>query len=140
MTRRRRELPPCPSILPALCGGASPQLKLARLLLAQMPDQATFTRCLQAIRMSDSIHGPLALHWMFTTLARAVPPGKERVFYLEQADIVKNEAVLMRRLKGGWSNFGVDDPWDVVHPPKEPWLPRYHSEPILRPFMIFISF
>ena len=129
MPRRRRELPQCPSTLPASCGNASPQLKLARLLLAQMPDEATFNRRLRAIRMSDSIQGPLALHWMFSTLARAMPPGKDRIFFLEQADIVKNEAVLMRRLKKGWSQFGVSDPWYVVHPEKEQWLPRYHSEP-----------
>ena len=97
-----------------------------------MPDEATFNRRLRSIRMSDSIQGPLALHWMFSTLARAMPPGKDRIFFLEQADIVMEDAVVMRMLKKGWSQLGVDDPWFVVHPEKEPSMPRYYSEPRLR--------
>ena len=124
----------CLSTPPALCSNASPQLRLARLLLAQARqlDAATMSRRLRAIRASDPIQGPLAVHWLLTTLARMTPAGKDRIFFLEQADIVKEEEVVMRKLRKGWSQYGVSDPWFVVHPWKEPWLPRYHSAPALR--------
>ena len=54
--------------------------------------------------------------------------GRTGAFFLENADIVMEEAVVMRRLRKCWSQFGEDDSWFV----KEPQLPRYHSEPILR--------
>ena len=89
------------------------------------------SRRLRAIRASDPIQGPLAVHWLLTTLARMTPAGKDRIFFLEQADIVKEEEVVMRKLRKGWSQYGVSDPWFVVHPWKEPWLPRYNSAPAL---------
>ena len=111
----------------------SPQRRLARLLLLQMPrlDQATFTRRMEAIRRSDPVAGNLALHWLLSTLARQ-SHGIMRVILLKQAETCMKEAVVMRELRKGWSQFGVSDPWFVVHPPAEPWLPRYNSEPILQ--------
>ena len=41
----------------------------------------------------------------------------------EQADVVKEEAVLMRKVRRGWSQFGVDDPWFVVHSREAPMSP-----------------
>ena len=90
------------------------------------------SRRLRAIRASDPIQGPLAVHWLLMTLARMTPAGKDRIFFLEQADIVKEEEVVMRKLRKGWPQYGVSDPWFVVHPWKEPWLPRYNSAPALR--------
>ena len=58
-------------------------------------------------------------------------PGPRRAAWAGQAvlpgnaNLVKEDAVLMRKLRKGWSPLG-EDPWLVVHPPKEPWLPRYH--------------
>ena len=37
----------------------------------------------------------------------------------------------MRRIRKGWQQFGVDDPWWVVHSPRRQWIPRFHSEPDL---------
>ena len=88
------------------------------------------SRRLRAIRASDPIQGPLAVHWLLTTLARMTPAGKDRIFFLEQADIVKDEEVAMRKLRKGWSQYGVTDPWFVV-PEMELWLPRYNSAPAL---------
>ena len=101
------------------------------MLLAELPDEATFHRRLRGIHLSDSIQGPLAVQWMLSTLARAMPPGKDQILVLQQMAIVTAELRLMRRLKAGWSEFGVDHPWDAVPPQQEAWLPRYHSEPIL---------
>ena len=100
MPRRPRPSQPCLSTPPPLCSSASPQLKLARLLLlqARQLDGATLNRRLRAIRASDPIQGPLAVHWLLMTLARMTPAGKDRIFFLEQADIVKEEAVAMRKL------------------------------------------
>ena len=110
----------------------SPQRRLARLLLVQLPtlDQATFTRRLEGIRRSDPVEGALAASWLVSSLARRLK-GRERLQMLEQADILTEEAVVMRKLRKGWSQYGVPDPWFVVHPWKEPWLPRYHSAPAL---------
>ena len=43
----------------------------------------------------------------------------ERVAYERdsaRAGSSAEEAAVMRKIKGGWSKFGVDDPWFVVHP------------------------
>ena len=68
---------------------------------------------------------------MANTMANSAPYGKDRRFMLEQADLFLEESCVMRKIEKGWKQFNVEDPWDVVHPPKIPWLPRYHSEPIL---------
>ena len=79
----------------------SPHLKVARLLLIQMQkmDEKEFKRRLRALRASDPVEGPLALHWLFSAIARAAPPGKDRIFFLEQADVVMEEAVAMRKIR-----------------------------------------
>ena len=111
---------------------ASPQLKVARLLLRQMGkmDREEFKRRLQALRVSDLVEGPLALHWLFSAIARAAPPGKDRIFFLEQADVVMEEAVAMRKIRKGHSQYGMA-PWDVVHHKPPVSIPRYHSCPTL---------
>ena len=109
----------------------SPQRRLARLLLVQLPtlDQATFTRRLEGIRRSDPVQGAQAASWLLSSLARPLK-GRERRQMLEQADLLTEEAAVMRRLRKGWSQYGVTDPWFVVHPVRQPWLPRYHSAPM----------
>ena len=60
-------------------------------------------------------------------MARRVPEGGG--FLREQADALMEECCTnrfaLRRLRKG------PDPWLLVYPPKEPWIPRYHSEPNL---------
>ena len=111
---------------------ASPQLKVARLLFRQMPklDSNEFQRRLRALRASDLVEGPLALHWLFSAVARVAGPGKDRIFFLEQADIVMEEAIAMRKLRKGHGQYGMT-PWEVVHWTPPPQLPRYHSCPCL---------
>ena len=75
------------------------------MLLAGLPGEATFNRRLRGIHLSDSIQGPLAVQWMQSTLARAMPPGKDQILVLQQMAIVTAELRLMRRLKAGWSKF-----------------------------------
>ena len=118
------------SILWQGCATDSPQRRLARLLLVELPtlDQATFTRRLEGIRRSDPVEGNLAASWLASSLARRLR-GRERRQMLEQADILAGEAVVMRRLRKGWSQGGVTDPWFIVHPERQPWVPRYHSAP-----------
>ena len=121
------------SILWQGCAADSPQRRLARLLLVQLPtlDQATVTRRLEGIRRSDPIQGPVAASWLLSSLARRLK-GRERRYLLEQADIQMEDAVAMRKVRKGWSQYGVTDPWFVVHPERQPWLPRYHSAPVTR--------
>ena len=110
----------------------TPQVKMARLLLAQMPklDRQGFKKRLQIIRNSDLVEGPKALHWLFSAIARGLGPGKDRIFFLEQADVVMEEAMAMRKLKKGYSQYEMS-PWDVVHWQPPGWIPRYHSCPLL---------
>ena len=119
-------------VAPPLCANASPQLRLARLLLNQMHtlSHRECKRRLQALRASDQVKGPLALNWLFSALARRCGPGKDRVFFLEQADIVMEEAIAMRKVKKGHSQYGLT-PWEVVHWKPPAWLPRYDSCPVL---------
>ena len=119
------------SILSQCSKADSPQRRLARLLLVQLPtlDQATFTRRLEGIRRSDPVEGNLAASWLASSLARRLR-GRERRYLLEQADIQMEDAVAMRKVRKGWSQYGVTDPWFVVHPVREPWLPRYNSAPV----------
>ena len=121
------------SILLQGCKSDSPQRQLARLLLVQLPtlDQATFTRRLNGIRLSDPVQGSQAASWLLSSLARRMT-GRERRYLLEQAALLTEEAAVMRRLRKGWSQCGVTDPWFVVHPERQPWLPRYHSAPVMR--------
>ena len=74
------------------------------------------SRRLRAIRASDPIQGPLAVHWLLTTLARMTPAGKDRIFFLEQADVIREDSATMRELHKGWSQYGVTDPWFAVYP------------------------
>ena len=76
------------------------------------------------------MQGPLALSWLMRSLARRMR-GRDRRQMLEQADILAEEALVMRKLRKSWSQSGVTDPWLVVYPEREPCLPRYLPEPAL---------
>ena len=110
---------------------ASPQLIQARELLKTLPsNREAFIRHLKKMKSEDPIHGPMNLHWCFSALARALPPGTGQDYFLEVAKTSLREGVAMRRLRQGWEQFGRS-PWEVVHHRPEPWIPRYHSEPTL---------
>ena len=120
--------------MPALHPEASPQLKQARALLALLPrlNEQQVTRAFQKLRQTCPVEGNRACSWLLNVMASNAPPGKDRIFLREQADILMEDCCVSRKLRKGWLRFGVDDPWWVVHPPQEPWLPRYSSEPLLR--------
>ena len=100
-------------------------------LLPQL-DEECWTLAVKKLREWDQVEGPRACAWLFNGLARQVKPGKDRIYLRNQADILAQEAVGMRRIRKGWQQFGVDDPWWVVHEPRREWIPRYHSEPALK--------
>ena len=114
---------------------ASPELKRARALLALMPklDEARWTQAVKTLYRSERIEGARAVSWLLNVLASQTPGGQDRIWLRTQADLAMEDSCQQRRLRKGWRQFGEDDPWWVVHePPKEPWLPRYNSEPALR--------
>ena len=124
-----------PGCVPRLHADASPQLKKARALLALLPklDEARWTQALKTLYRSDREEGPRATSWLLNVLASQTPGGPERIWLRTQADNAMEECCQQRRLRKGWQQYGVDDPWWVVHDlPKEPWLPRYNSAPTLR--------
>ena len=109
---------------------ATSQLKMAHALLHLLPklDGPRWLRALQMLRSTDQVEGPRACAWLLNTMARRVPDGR---FLRAEADILMEECCTMRRIRKGWRQLG-DDPWLIVHPPKDPWLPRYNSEPSIR--------
>ncbi len=115
------------------CKDAAVQVRLARLFLTQINsiDRATFQRRLKVIRASGPIQAPLALHWLLSALGRFAKPGEQRQFFLEQADIAMEDAVVLRKLRRGWSQFGVSDPWLAVFPERTPWQSVIHIDVIL---------
>ena len=121
--------------VPRLAAEASPELKRARALLALMPklDEARWTQAFKTLYRSEQVEGPRAVSWLLNVLASQAPGGADRLWLRAQADVAMEESCQQRRLRKGWRQFGEDDAWWVVHdPPKEPWLPRYNSEPALR--------
>ena len=118
-------LPPAPAT-------ASPQLRRARELLTTLPrNKEDFIRHLKKMRAEDPVQGPLNLHWCFSALARALPHGTGRDFFLKMAETSLREGVTMRKLRQGWGQYGLE-PWDVVNHKPEPQMARYNSAPTLR--------
>ena len=101
-------------------------------LLPQMPQSEWERRCRQLYR-THSVEGPEAVAWGLKLMATIHPPGKDRITILEQMDQARNDAAIMRKIQKGWQQYGFEDPWWVVHHKPEKQLPRYHSEPILKP-------
>ena len=124
LARACATLPPAPAT-------ASPQLRRARELLTTLPsNKEDFIRHLKQMRAEDPVQGPLNLHWCFSALARALPPGTGQDYFLRVAETSLREAMAMRKLRQGWGQYGMQ-PFDVVHHKAEPQLARYNSEPIL---------
>ena len=124
-----------PGSVPRLHAEASPELKRARALLALMPqlDEARWTKALKTLYRSERIEGPRAVSWLLNVLASQAPGGQDRLWLRAQADTAMEDSCQQRRLRKGWQQFGVDDPWWAVHdPPKAPWLARYNSEPCVK--------
>ena len=94
-------------------------------------NKEAFIRHLKEMRGEDPVQGNLNLHWCFSALARALPPGTGRDYFLRMAETSLREAVAMRRLRQGWEKYGRE-PWDVVHHKPEPQVARYNSAPTLR--------
>ena len=63
-------------------------------------------------------------------IANSTCAGKDRNFLLNEADKAMNDASAMKRVRKGWTQFGEEDPWFVVHPGKEKQMARYNSNPL----------
>ena len=109
----------------------SKQKRLMALILLKMNTitKEQFEKRMAAVYSSDAVLGPLAIAFAMRAMATRYPPGKDRNFFLEQMDAAENDAAAMKRVRKGWQAFGVTDPWFVVYPEKQPWLPRYNSWP-----------
>ena len=90
-----------------------------------------FIRQIKTMHTEHPVQGPLNLHWCFSALARALPPGTGQEYFQKVAETSLREAVTMRRVRQGWEKYQMT-PWEVVHHKPEPQLARYCSEPILR--------
>ena len=113
------------------------------ILLRLLPtiQKKEFERRMRQLYATDSVEGPEAVVWGLRMMATKCEPGEQRRFFLEQMDMAKNDAANMRRIKKGWLQYGVTDPWWVVHHSgyaggpdgrtESKQVPRYNSEPIL---------
>ena len=120
------------SKVPALHSGASPQLKQARALLALLPrlDEQQMTRAFHKLRQTCPVEGNRACSWLLNVLASQAPPGRDRIFLREQADIVMEDCCVSRRLREGWQQYGLPSVYDVLEHPSFPrQVPRFHSAP-----------
>jgi hypothetical protein len=94
-------------------------------------DKKSFNRQIKGLYESHSINGPLAVGWGMKMMATQSEPGEGRDFFLGEMYKCEEDANLMTRIKKGWSQYNVDDPWWVVHQKPEQQIARYNSEPIL---------
>ena len=103
------------------------------LLLRLLPKltRRQFEYRLRQLYFTDSVDGPEAVASGLEFMAYKAPPGPDRRFFLEQMDNARDDAAIMRRIRKGWLQYGVTDPWWVVHGSESKQLPRYNSEPIL---------
>ena len=113
---------------------ASKQKKCMALILRLLPtiQKKEFERRMRQLYNTDSVEGPEAVAWGMHIMAMKCESGTQRNFFLEQMDLARDDAALMRRIQKGWQQFGVTDPWWVVHDNCNAQLPRYNSEPILQ--------
>ena len=111
---------------------ASKQRRCMAILLRLLPtiQKKEFARRMRQLYATDSVEGPEAVAWGLKILASKCE-GKHRRFFLEQMDHARNDAAIMRRIRKGWLQYCVTDPWWVVHGSESKQLPRYNSEPIL---------
>ena len=63
-------------------------------------------------------------------MGEITPAGKERRFYLTEADKALDDAAIMKKIAKGWSAFG-EHPWWVVHGKPEKQMARYNSDSVL---------
>ena len=110
---------------------ASKQVRLMALLLTQLHNlkREDFEKRMKAVYLSDALSGPRAIAWSMKVMATRCEPGPHRNFFLNQMRAAENDAAIMMRVRAGWRNFGVSDPWDVVYPEKLPQIARYNSGP-----------
>ena len=112
---------------------ASKQRRCMAILLRLLPtiQKKEFARRMRQLYATDSVEGPEAVAWGLRMMATKCEPGEQRRFFLEQMDNARDDAAIMRRIRKGWLQYGVTDPWWVVHHTENKQLPRYNSEPIL---------
>ena len=104
------------------------------MILLQLPQlsQSGWEKKCSILDRTDSVEGPEAVAWGLQMMATMCPPGADRVTILEQMDKARDDAANMKRIRKGWQEFGVDDPWWVVHDAPVRQMARYNSEPLLR--------
>ena len=88
-----------------------------------------FTKELKRIHAADDVAGPLACAHLFRQMKKI--SGEEK-FWESQIEACTRASKICLKIRRGWESFGEQCAYDVVFPRKQPWLPRYHSEPLLR--------
>ena len=92
--------------------------------------QREFERRLKNLYATDTVLGPRAVALALKALAVGCPP-EGRQFFLSQMRRALKDSERMLKVKRGWEQYGVSDPWWVVHHAPEKPLARYNSEPSL---------
>ena len=92
-------------------------------------EESQFTKRLERIYARDDVAGPLACAHLFSRMKKACP-AREEDFWQHQIDKCQRAAKVSLRIRRGWEPFGKSA-YDVVFAQRQPWFPRYHSEPLL---------
>ena len=106
--------------------------RCAALLLLQLHKitQNQFERRMRQLYLTDAVLGPRAVAWGLQTMAEMCEPGKDRNFFLCEADKARDDAHRMKKIQKGWDAWGRH-PWWVVHDKPEKTLARYNSDSML---------
>ena len=109
--------------------------KDAQALLAaiNLVTQKEWEHRLHKIYISDDVQGPLAVAWMLQQILK-ISTQKDAPFWLSQIDACKHAARVGHKLRRGYAAYGMT-PYEVcMHQGyyRDPILPRYNSEPVLR--------
>ena len=105
----------------------------ALLALINTLPQREWEKRLHGIFVRDSVQGPLVVAWLCQQMMKACP-HQSAPFWCEQIDACKHAARVGHKLRRGYAAYGMT-PYEVcMHQGfyRNPILPRYNSEPVLR--------
>ena len=106
--------------------------KEATVLLSRINrlPQHVFTYQLKLVYAKDDVAGPLACAHLFRQMMKFCP-AREASFWQSQIDACARASKISLKIRRGWEVFGEESAYDVVFAQRQPWIPRYNSEPSL---------
>ena len=92
--------------------------------------QHVFAKELKRIYTKDGVTGPLACAHLFRQMKKVCPASEEK-FWDSQIEACARASKISLKIRRGWEVFGEESAYNVVFAQRQPWIPRYNSEPCL---------